>query len=258
MIRVMVATATLILSTGLSLAVTTPAIAATIPDGVCAELDSGKTDVVGERVTVTVNAPDGFLIDSYCVKAGSAKQGEGPEYFDVDPVAVLTFGHTSGKDVSHWSVGYVPVVPVVVPPVEVVPVVVPPVEVPPTDLPPAEDPPEPAEDDYTPPVLDCESWQLPGWLNEHGDPSGCVENLPCPWTRDGLPCPADIPAPAPVAADPVVASEDAVTPPTEVEPTEVQSELALTGTPDPLQLGAVAVALLAIGGLLVTRRRSQA
>ena len=251
MIRVMVATATLILSTGLSLAVATPAAAAPIRDGVCAELDSGKTDVVGKHLTVTVNAPDGFLIDSYCVKAGLVKQGDGPEYFDVDPVAVLTFGHTSGKDVSHWSVGYVPVVPVEVPPAEIPPVEAPPVDDTPVEVPPAEDPPAPAEDDYTPPVLDCESWQVPGWLNEHGDPSGCVENLPCPEAREGLPCPADIPEPVPVASDPVVPPEDAVTPPADTQPA-----LALTGTPDPLPLGVVAVALLTIGGLL-TRRRSQ-
>ena len=217
------------------------------------------------------------------MKAGSVKQGNGPEYFDVDPVAVLTFGHTSGKDVSHWSVGYVPVPAVEVPPVETPPVEEPPVEEPPVEVPPTEEPPvevppvddtpvevppvevPPAEDDYTPPVLDCESWKVPGWLNEHGDPSGCVDNAPCPEARNGLPCPADIPAPAPVEAEPVesepeavvpvVASEDAVIPPVEVTPTEVQPELALTGTHDPLPLGIVAIALLTIGGLLATRRR---
>lgn len=79
-------------------------------DGVCTALDSGKIDVVGEYPTVTVVAPDGFLIDGYCVKAGSIQQGLGPEYVELaTPVAELVFGHSSGKDVSHYSLSYTPV-----------------------------------------------------------------------------------------------------------------------------------------------------
>ena len=46
---------------------------------------------------------------------------------------------------------------------------------------------------YDTPVLNCEAWQVPGWLNEFGDPTGCVDNAPCPEAREGLPCSADIP-----------------------------------------------------------------
>lgn len=74
-----------------------------------------------------------------------------------------------------------------------------------------------AEETYTPPVLNCESWEAPGWLNEQGDPTGCVDNAPCPEARKGLPCPADIPVPAPApeapAPAPVAAPEPVATEP---------------------------------------------
>lgn len=80
---------------------------ATPGDQVCGPLDSGKIDTTGDPLTVTVTAPPGYLIDGYCVKAGSVKQGDGPVYVDVDPpVAELTFGYPSGKAVSHYSVGW--------------------------------------------------------------------------------------------------------------------------------------------------------
>ena len=76
---------------------------------VCAELDSGKVDTNGDPQTVTITAPAGFLIDSYCVKAGSAQQGDGPVYTDVAPaVQTLTISAGSGKAVSHYSVSYTP------------------------------------------------------------------------------------------------------------------------------------------------------
>lgn len=71
---------------------------------------------------------------------------------------------------------------------------------------------------YTAPVLDCETWQLPGWLDEQGNPTGCVDNAPCPEAREGLPCPADIPVVEPVA--PVVTPVEA--PVTPVEPAVVE------------------------------------
>ncbi|HET7691358.1 MAG TPA: hypothetical protein VFK41_13320 [Nocardioidaceae bacterium] len=83
----------------------------TADDQVCSELDSGKINTTGDPETVTVEAPEGFLIDGYCVKAGSANSGDGPVYIDVDPpVAELTFGYPGGKAVSHYAVSYVPVV----------------------------------------------------------------------------------------------------------------------------------------------------
>lgn len=76
---------------------------------VCAGLDSGKHDVAGSQKTVTVTAPAGFVITDYCVKAGSVQQGNGPHYVQLsEPVESVTFGHPSGKDVSHWSVSWQP------------------------------------------------------------------------------------------------------------------------------------------------------
>jgi hypothetical protein len=73
--------------------------------------DNGtKVDVVGDHATVEVTAPDGFLISGYCVKAGSARQGDGPELVVVDPpAATVTISHSSGKDVSHYTIDVVPV-----------------------------------------------------------------------------------------------------------------------------------------------------
>jgi hypothetical protein len=73
--------------------------------------DNGtKVDVVGDHATVEVSAPDGFLISGYCVKAGSARQGDGPELVVVDPpAATVTISHSSGKDVSHYTIDVVPV-----------------------------------------------------------------------------------------------------------------------------------------------------
>ncbi|TNC41300.1 hypothetical protein [Mumia zhuanghuii] len=86
-------------------------------DQVCVGLDSGKTDVQGNKKSVTLTAPAGKLIDRYCVKAGSTKHGGGPKYFDVEPPkASITVTHPSGKDISHYSYSVVtdaePCVPV--------------------------------------------------------------------------------------------------------------------------------------------------
>lgn len=65
----------------------------------------------------TYTAPDGFLISHWCVKAGSIHQGLGPEEHDENPpVASITVEHSSGKDISHWSVTVVPVGTTTVPP----------------------------------------------------------------------------------------------------------------------------------------------
>ena len=89
-----------------ALAFTTPAAASEV----CGPLDSGKIDTSGDPATVTVTAPEGFLVSGYCVKAGSSKQGDGPVYVTVDPpVSSITFGHPSGKAVSHYSATWVEV-----------------------------------------------------------------------------------------------------------------------------------------------------
>ena len=75
-------------------------------DQVCPDLDTGK--ISANQQTVKITAPDGYLIDSYCVKAGSANQGDGPVIVDVNPpVKSLTISYPGGKDISHYSVSYV-------------------------------------------------------------------------------------------------------------------------------------------------------
>lgn len=76
---------------------------------VCPSLDTGKIDTTGDPLTVTVTAPEGYAIGQVCVKAGSVQQGDGPELLVPDAgVTSLTFGHSSGKAVSHWSASFVP------------------------------------------------------------------------------------------------------------------------------------------------------
>lgn len=59
-------------------------------DKVCDALDSGKIDTHGDPQTVTVTAPAGQKIVSYCVKAGSINQGDGPVYVTLaEPVTTL-------------------------------------------------------------------------------------------------------------------------------------------------------------------------
>ena len=73
-------------------------------DKVCTAGDSGKIDVSGDATTLTLTAPDGYLISGYCVKAGSVNQGDGPQYYVVDPPAAsVEISHTSGKAISHYS-----------------------------------------------------------------------------------------------------------------------------------------------------------
>lgn len=76
------------------------------PGDVCEPLSSGKIDTTGDPATVTLTAPDGMVITGYCVKAGSAKQGDGPVYVELDRsqwVSAITISHPTGKAVSHYS-----------------------------------------------------------------------------------------------------------------------------------------------------------
>jgi hypothetical protein len=87
-------------------------------DNVCSGLDSGKIDVSGEQTSITVTAPAGYLIDEYCVKAGSVQGGTGgPVYVTVNPpTKSVTITYPSGKAISHYSVSYVPVTTPTTPP----------------------------------------------------------------------------------------------------------------------------------------------
>lgn len=84
-----------------------PGIAAPPAGQICPGWDSGKIDVSGDQGSMTLEAPDGMAITAVCVKAGSAKQGLGAEITYYNPgETTLTVSHSSGKDISHYSVMY--------------------------------------------------------------------------------------------------------------------------------------------------------
>lgn len=78
---------------------------------VCPDMDVAKTDVSGDKKTITLIAPEGKLISAYCVKAGSYNRGEGPKVVELpEPLAEVTIAYTVGgkcRDISHYSVAYV-------------------------------------------------------------------------------------------------------------------------------------------------------
>lgn len=130
--------AALLLAGGAALFSAAPAYAVETPipspsappvEKVCDEFDSTKIDVDGKHPTLEISAPDGFVITEYCVKAGSAVQGDGPEYVLVEPPQqTVTISHTSGKDISHYSFSYEPAAttPPTTPPASTPPVTTPP------------------------------------------------------------------------------------------------------------------------------------
>lgn len=61
----------------------------------------GVTITVVDDETVHFDIPEGSTVE-VCVKAGSAKQGDGPEYYTLTEDGNLS--HSSGKDISHVSV----------------------------------------------------------------------------------------------------------------------------------------------------------
>jgi hypothetical protein len=73
---------------------------------VCPNLDTGHLSA-GNQTSVTITAPPGQVIVQVCVKAGSAQQGEGPEITNFNPgVTSTTISHSSGKEISHFSVKF--------------------------------------------------------------------------------------------------------------------------------------------------------
>lgn len=100
------AVAALLVAGGIALAA--PASATPNHEGVCSDLSTGH--IPGAGPSMDISAPEGKLIAEVCVKAGSVNQGNGPEYTPVDPaLAEVTITHSSGKDISHYSVRYVDV-----------------------------------------------------------------------------------------------------------------------------------------------------
>lgn len=97
------AVVSILLAFGVTAVALPSAAVATQPDFICEDLDSGKIDTVGDPATVTVYAPPGYLIDGYCVKAGTTK------YFIVvdPPAASVIVDHPDKDSVSHYSLSYV-------------------------------------------------------------------------------------------------------------------------------------------------------
>ena len=72
---------------------------------VCPDYDTGHLSAGNDLASFTYTAPEGRSIVALCVKAGTEKQGDGPEAFGVDEGATsVTFRHSTGKDISHSSV----------------------------------------------------------------------------------------------------------------------------------------------------------
>ena len=197
---------------------------------VCGPLDSGKIDTTGDPSTVTVTAPDGFLIDQYCVKAGSSNNGAGPVYVDVDPhQKTITFGHPSGKDVSHYSVGYTSTPTTTAPPTTAPPTTAPPTTAPPTTAPPTTEPPVTT----VPPTTEV-------------PPTTLIPPVTSP------------PEEPPPTDPPVVTTVPPTVPPTAPPPSTPTPELPSTGSGETAMLALLATLLLGTGWVLVriTRRAS--
>jgi len=100
---------------------------------------------------LTVTAPEGFLIDMYCVKTGSDQHGDGPVIVEVDPPAeTVTIDHPTKEGVSHFVVHLIEA---------------------PTDTPTTETPGGPIIDNPpvdNPPVVDNPEPQLPPTLPATG------------------------------------------------------------------------------------------
>ena len=72
----------------------------------CPDYDTGNLSA-NDQTSYTIQAPEGQVIVAVCVKAGSAKQGLGAEITPYDPgVTSVTIQHSSGKEISHYSVLY--------------------------------------------------------------------------------------------------------------------------------------------------------
>lgn len=90
-----------------TVAVTVSVATAAPPLGqVCPNFDTGHLSA-NDQTSYTITAPAGQVIVAVCVKAGSAQQGNGAEITYYDPgVTSVTISHTSGKEISHYSVLY--------------------------------------------------------------------------------------------------------------------------------------------------------
>ena len=99
--------AAVVLAGGAGLALGVPIIsiqAGASNEQVCPGLSTGRIGA-GDAPSVTYTAPEGQLITAYCVKAGSANQGDGPVIVQVDPArSSITFSYPGRDAVSHYSI----------------------------------------------------------------------------------------------------------------------------------------------------------
>lgn len=102
----------------------------------------------------------------------------------------------------------------------------------------------------TVPPLECPPNKVPGWLDENGNPQGCVDNNPTP----GQPKPDN---PQVVPEQPAIDVPPAIEQVT-AQPVATHDELALTGAGDMTGVALGALVLLAAGAALVKRAASRA
>lgn len=93
---------------------------------------------------------------------------------------------------------------------------------------------------YIETTLDCPPNKVPGWLDENGNPQGCVDNNPTPLEPKELPVLEEVPEV--VVEVPVIVDH-------------VPEELALTGTGDVVVGLLIGLALLAAGVVLFIKGR---
>lgn len=122
---------------------------------------------------------------------------------------------------------------------------------------------------YVPPVVECEPGTVPGWLNEHGDPTSCVDDHPCIANEvQDADCNPIVPPPVnpppavepPAASPPAAIETPAIEPPSESEPVavtpapvETAPTLPETGPRDSAHLWFVSIALMLVGMALAVR-----
>ena len=106
---------------------------------------------------------------------------------------------------------------------------------------------EVVEEEYVVPTIECPPDKVPGWLDEHGNPQGCVDNNPTPGQPKEEPGNTIPENPEIVVPDPI----ESIT----TSPMSSPDMLAETGGVDPLMAGLLAVTLLFSGIFLLRKGR---
>ncbi|WP_277209568.1 hypothetical protein [Isoptericola croceus] len=203
---------------------------------VCPDMDEPKTDTDDEPETVTLTAPEGKLISTYCVKSGSDGKGNGPKIVTLDvpqpEVEISYVADNKCKDISHYAVAYVDA---------------------PTPTPSPDDSTEPSPVPSGEPVVDPEPSPEPS--GEPGtDPTPEVSEGPegRPQTVVPVEPGSDEPRASEVAVD---AEEDA--PDVETVRAQTQAELPQTGPGRAIGIAVGALVLVGagVGAVLFARSR---